>query len=364
MIDLEKFRAEFPVLAHAIYLNSGTDGPVPARAAAASAATVADEVEAGRAGRPHFEKVLAQIDAIRGRIARLWNTAPANIALTRSATDGVNLALNALSFEPGDDIVTTDEEHPGILAPLAALKARYGVTVRKVPWDEIAGAVEPDTKLIACSHVSWVSGRLIDMNGLNATGVPVLLDGAQGAGAIKVDVGELGCDFYAAAGQKWLCGPDGSGYLYVKPERCAELLSPWPSYLTMQDPLDPLTSGQKEGAVRFDMGVVPAVLSSWAIASFDVFDERGWDWVTERGPEQAAKLASLLVNRGVDVVPRGPSTLVSWRSDDNEGEVARMAAENVMVRHLPARGLVRASVGAWVTDDELERVADLAAATS
>ena len=138
MVDLDAFRSEFPVLSHSIYLNSGTDGPVPTRAAEASAAAVADEVAVGRAGRPHFEKVLGNIDAMRGRIARLWNTADANIALTRSATDGVNLALNALTFEAGDDIVTTDEEHPGILAPLAALKARHGVNVRTVPWDDIA----------------------------------------------------------------------------------------------------------------------------------------------------------------------------------------------------------------------------------
>jgi L-cysteine/cystine lyase len=364
MVDLDAFRSEFPVLSHSIYLNTGTDGPVPTRAASASAAAVAQEVADGRAGRPHFEKVLANIDAMRSRIARLWNASDDDIALTRSATDGVNIALNALRFEPGDDVITTDEEHPGILAPLAVLKARHGVTVRTVPWDEIAAAVKPETKLVACSHVSWVSGRLIDVDGLKATGVPVLLDGAQGAGAIKVDVEELGCDFYAAAGQKWLCGPDGSGYLYVNPERCAELLSPWPSYLTMEDPLDPLTSGQKAGARRFDMGVVPAALSSWALTSFDVFDERGWDWVTERGPEQTAKLAVLLAERGLAVVPRGPSTLVSWHVEDNEAEVARLAAENVMVRYLPARGLVRASVGAWVTDDELVRVADLAAATS
>ena len=132
----------------------------------------------------------------------------------------------------------------------------------------------------------------------------------------------------------------------------------------MEDALNSLTSRQKDGAVRFDMGVVPAALSSWAIASFDVFDERGWDWVVERGPEQAAKLAALLTERGLDVVPRGPSTLVSWRADDNEAESARLAEEKVMVRYLPARGLVRASVGAWTTDADLERVADVAAATS
>src|ERR1700742_2696478 len=123
MVDLDAFRSEFPVLSRSIYLNSGTDGPVPRRAAEASAAAIAEEVEAGRAGRPHFEKVLGNVDAMRERIARLWHTADDNIALTRSATDGINLILNALSWETGDEVVTSDEEHPGILAPLGALKA-------------------------------------------------------------------------------------------------------------------------------------------------------------------------------------------------------------------------------------------------
>jgi L-cysteine/cystine lyase len=364
MVDLDAFRSEFPVLSHAIYLNSGTDGPVPTRAAEASAAAVGDEVAAGRAGRPHFEKVLANIDAMRARIARLWHTGEENIALTRSATDGINLVLNSLTWANGDEIVTTDEEHPGILAPLGALKARYGVSVRVAPWDDVASAVSDTTKLVAVSHVSWVTGKVIDVDGLKATGKPLLFDGAQGAGAVKVDVAALGCDFYAAAGQKWLCGPDGSGYLYVRPERAADLLSPWPSYGTMEDASDPLTSAQKAGARRFDMGIVPAAMSSWALASYDVFDERGWDWVVERGPEQAAKLAGLMTERGLEVAPRGRSTLVSWKADDNEAEVARLAADKVMVRYLPGRGLVRASVGSWVTDDELERVAELAAASA
>src|SRR4051812_14660084 len=171
VVDLDAFRAEFPVLAHSIYLNSGTDGPVPAKAAEASAAAVAAEVEHGRAGRPHFEKVLGQIEAMRERVGRLFGTEPSNVALTRSATDGVNLALNALSFEPGDEIVTSDEEHPGVLAPLGALRARRGVKVTTVPWDEVAAAVTPRTKLIAVSHVSWVSGRFIDIDALKATGV-------------------------------------------------------------------------------------------------------------------------------------------------------------------------------------------------
>ena len=100
--------------------------------------------------------------------------------------------LAGLALEPGDEVLTSDEEHPGLLGPLAAARAQRGIAVREVPFAELAGAVAAATKLVACSHVSWVNGRLApDLSRLD---VPVLLDGAQGAGAIPVDVAALGCD--------------------------------------------------------------------------------------------------------------------------------------------------------------------------
>src|SRR4029077_19863106 len=99
------------------------------------------------------------------------------------------------------------------------------------------------TRLIACSHVSWISGRVVDVSALTATGAPVLLDAAQAAGAIPVDVHALGCDFYAGSGQKWLCGPEGSGCLYVSPERLDEVTAPWPGYMSVADPSQALDSG-------------------------------------------------------------------------------------------------------------------------
>ncbi len=88
--------------------------------------------------------------------------------------------------------------------------------VRQVPLAEVADAVGPRTRLVACSHVGWMSGSVAPAE-LAQLDVPVLLDGAQGVGAIGVDVHALGCDAYAGAGQKWLCGPDGTGMLWVSP---------------------------------------------------------------------------------------------------------------------------------------------------
>ena len=101
--------------------------------------------------------------------------------------------------------------------------------------------------------------------------------------------------------------------------------------------------------------------SAWAGASLGVFEEAGWDWVHERAASLAAGLAARLAERGLEVSPRGRSTLVSWAVEDADAEVARLAGEGVIVRSIPAFGLVRASVGAWTSEEEIERLVGLAA---
>src|SRR5581483_7544559 len=141
---------------------------------------------------------------------------------------------------------------------------RHGCAIRVVPFDEVANEVGPRTRLVACTHVSWMTGKVADVAALKATGTPFILDGAQGLGAVPVDVREIGCDFYAASGQKWLCGPDRTGALYVRSERIDELSPPpWPNYMSLADPYRPLDLVLHEGARRFDSGFLPGTLALW-----------------------------------------------------------------------------------------------------
>jgi L-cysteine/cystine lyase len=355
-MDANDFRAEFPVLERVAYLNTGTDGPVPRRGYEAAAARLREELEQGRLGRPHFERLMATAATLRSRLAGALGCAPVEVALTRSTTDGVSTVLSALPLGPGDEVLTTDVEHPGLLAPLEYARRRLGFDVRLVPFGEIAGEVGARTKLVACSHVSWADGRVIDVAALRSTGVPVLYDGAQGLGAVPLDMKELGCDFYAASGQKWLCGPDGSGCLYVRAEVAEGLDPPWPSYASLSEPARASELIAHEGARRFDMGVPAGPPTAWSLAALELLQEAGLDWVTTRAADSAERLAGMLAERGLDVVPRGRTTLVSWRSDSAEEDVARLAERGVMVRFLPGLDLVRASVGAWTSEDDLDRL--------
>ncbi|HEX8066202.1 MAG TPA: aminotransferase class V-fold PLP-dependent enzyme [Thermoleophilaceae bacterium] len=354
-MDTGTFRAGFPVVRRLAYLNAGTNGPVPRRAAGAAAREVERETVESRAGWPHFERIVELASAVRERIAARLGCDVEEVALTRSTTDGMATALALVDLGPGDEVLTSDEEHGGLLAPLEAARRRRGFEVRTAPFAEIAGEVGPRTRLVACSHVSWISGRVVDAAALAAADALVLLDGAQGLGAVDFSVRELGCDFYGAAGQKWLCGPEGTGCLYVRRDLAESLIPAWPSLWSLSDLHRPSELPPRDGAQRFDLGQ-SAPLLAWSLASLDVLGEAGWEWVTERGPALAGLLAEALAERGHEVVPRDRTTLVAWRAEDTRDTVVRLAGDGVVIRDLPGRGLLRASVGAWSTEDDLERL--------
>jgi len=350
-------RSEFPVFERVSYLNTGSVGPTPRAAGDAAIEELRAETDGARAGIAEFKRQLELCSKLRIRASELFGADADEVALTGATTDGVNAVIGGLELGPGDEVLTSDEEHPGLLAPLGAARERRGISVRVVPFGEVAGEAGPSTRLIACSHVSWHTGRVADTEALAAADAPVLLDGAQGLGAVALDVRSLGCDYYAASGQKWLCGPIGTGYLYVRSDRIGSLAPIAPGYQSLADARRALDLDLKDGAARFDGGLPTSHHTAWALASMDVLARTGMDHVLARGPELAARLADVLTDRGLTVAPRGPSTLVSWEAADPEAESKRLAGEGFVVRHLPGTPYVRASVGAWSSEEELDRLA-------
>ena len=148
--------------------------------------------------------------------------------------------------------------------------------------------------------------------------VPVLLDGAQGVGAVPVDVRELRCDAYAGAGQKWLCGPDGTGMLYVSQGLRERVQVQRRGYGNLADPDAGLDAAPHEDARRFDAMSLSAETVAAALAALGVLEAAGWPSVHERARGLAERLVELLRAEGREVAPRGPSTLVSFDSPDPE----------------------------------------------
>jgi selenocysteine lyase/cysteine desulfurase len=356
-VDAPALREQFPVAGRLAYLNAGTDGPLPTAAVLAADAEVRREAEEGRSAR-HFERRGELNRFLRTTYSSVLGCSAEDIALTTCTSDGLSLVVSGMRFSRGDEILTSDEEHPGLLGALAAERELRGVTIRTAPWSELPAAVGPRTRLIAVSHVSWMTGRPVAAAELAATGVPVVLDGAQGVGAVPTDVGALGCAAYAGAGQKWLCGPDGTGMLYVAPSLRERLAVTRRGYGNLADPSAGLDARPHDDARAFDAYALSAESAACALAALGVLEEAGWAAVHERASSLASLLAERLSSRGREVIGGSAGTLVSFTSPDAPAERERLAARGVVLRDIPGRPWLRASVGAWNDESDLDRLLD------
>ncbi|MCS6845022.1 MAG: aminotransferase class V-fold PLP-dependent enzyme [Caldilineales bacterium] len=238
--DLDTIRAAIPALARCVYLNTGTFGPLPT-AVANEIRRVYDRIEQQGTFAPpvFYELEVAGFEAVRRQVAALLHADPAEIALTRNVTDGINIVLHGLDWRPGDQVILTDHEHPSGTVPWLALAERAGVELR---WLELTNDPDaiverfeallgPRVRLAQLSHVSCLTGLRLPVERLcrlaQEAGVLTLVDGAHAEGQFAVDVSALGCDFYAACGHKWLLGPQGVGMLYVRREHVERLRPAW-----------------------------------------------------------------------------------------------------------------------------------------
>jgi L-cysteine/cystine lyase len=344
--SFEDVRDAYPVLDQFAYLNAGTNGPLARAAVEAMLAEELVDLTQGRGGEPYFSRALGMRNEVRAKLAGHLGAEPSQVALTRSTTDGCNIVLAGLGLGPDDEVVTTDVEHFGLIGPLHA----SGAKVVTAPEDRVFDAVTDRTRLIAISHVSWVTGNSLDPAGIKAeTGLPVLVDGAQSAGVLPVQAGEV--DYYAVSCQKWLCGPDVTGALVVtRPDQLHVAL---PSYFAQTEHQPDGSYAVREGAERFDSGWIGTPSLAGLSAALDVHPE----WRFERIAEMAAKFRAAL-EEGFEIVTKPDQAgLVTFRPKSDPTElVEKLRGEGVIVRELPGRNLIRVSCGYWTSDDDLERL--------
>jgi L-cysteine/cystine lyase len=346
----EEARAQFPVLQRYAYLNTGSNGPLSQASVDAMRAELERDLTQGRSGNARMEDLFESRERIRGGIAAVLRTSPELVALTDSTTRGCHVVIAGLGLGANDEVVTTDQEHFGLLGPLHASGAR--VVVTQADESALLAAVTPRTRLIAVSHVLWTTGRRLDLAALRGPdGPPLLVDGAQSAGAIPVDLD--GVDFYTVSAHKWLCGPDPSGGLFVRdPERLAVAL---PSAFSPSSHEIDGSFAPKDGARRFDSGWIGGASLAGLEAALGVHP----DWRYEGAAATAARCRELLMPHVDVVTPSGQSTLVSFRPSGDPTElVSDLAAAGVIVRELPGHDLVRVSCGWWTSEDDLRRLVD------
>lgn len=368
-------RAAMPAVEKCVYLNTGTNGPLPRVAYDALLDGATSDFEAGRVGMAKFEHMFATMRGARAGVARLLGCADEEIALTHNTTEGMNIALLGLGWQPGDEVITSSTEHPGGLHPLYVIAHRYGVKIRMTrigapdvdPVEELRAHLTTRTRAVMLSHVSWTSGMELPMRALSdlahAAGALVICDAAQSGGMVPANVYALGVDAYACSGQKWLCGPDGTGALFVRRDRLGDIHQTYAGYPAFAASDHDGYYVPTASAQRFEAATIYPPTVAALRASLDWIESSvGWEWAHQR----IARLGRLCY----DTLAALPGVSMYTPKDNMAGLVhftvdgiapadvtARLAEGGVMIRHTPFPQANRVSTGFYNSEEDIDRLA-------
>jgi L-cysteine/cystine lyase len=239
---MNEHRQQFPALGNKAYFNYGGQGPMPQAALDRILATYQHIQTQGPFGLKTNDFVATEANLTRQTIAAELGVATQSIALTENVTAGCNIVLWGLNWQPGDRILLSDCEHPGVIASIQEICRRYGVSVDLFPLQAtlnsgdpvtvISTQLKPQTRLVVLSHVLWNTGQVLPLAEIAAgirqysqaeRTIRILVDAAQSVGLLPLNLSELGIDFYAFTGHKWWCGPEGVGGLCIHPDALASL---------------------------------------------------------------------------------------------------------------------------------------------
>jgi L-cysteine/cystine lyase len=358
-------RAQVPSAGRRVQLNAGTLGPWPTPTIEAMRAQL--DHEALDRQPPELWTGLGALQAdVRELAARLCGIGVGNVALAHATHEGINACLWGLDLAPGDNLVTTDEEHPGLLVPLRIARDRRGAELRIAPMQgdpvgitaRIAGLVDERTRAVLVSHVSWSSGLVLPLAAIAAAiaPVPLIVDGAQGAGAMAVSAAD-GWAAYTVSGQKWSLGPNGAGALALADPAAWQPTSG--AFFTVTDPARPLEAPFSTDGRRFEFAQEAwQPLVGWRASLRFLFDEAG-------GPEAAqnhARALNAVARELLEPIPgidelSGHAHLLCARMPGRAVEVsAALAAKGIVVRPIGS-DVLRLSFGFWNDLDDLARAA-------
>jgi L-cysteine/cystine lyase len=356
-----------------MYLNTGTFGPMPTCVLQAMQERLQYEWLDGRIGTEAYEGTKAFYEKARSNIARLLHADIQEIALTNNTGEGMNIISYGFNWQAGDEVITTNHEHTNALAPLYQIRDRYGIVIRMADigpqgdrpvLEAVSELVTPRTRLIDISHVLWTTGAVLDIRSVGQMGrehaIPVLIDGAQSAGAIPVDVKDLDIDFYAIPMQKWLCGPDGSGALYIRRKSQHYITPTYVGYRSVKHEKG-VEWALEDSAQCFDPGGrQPASLAGVSAALGWLEEFVGHKWLFERIASLHAYACHVLKNiPGLTLLTPQPgaSGLVTFKLEgyDVDETVQRLKEEhNIYVRSIPSIEALRVSTGFYNIEEEID----------
>jgi selenocysteine lyase/cysteine desulfurase len=373
VVDMQGFRALFPVTRRYAYLAHAAVAPLPTPAREAVVRMARRLSTRGIAGRP---SPWAQVDALKGSLARLLEVDPADLALTRNTTEGILIAANGLGAGPGENVVIAEGEFPANVQPWRAL-ARGGVEVRVVPQRDgrimvadIAAAVDHRTRAVSVSFVEFSTGYRNDLTAIAevcaGTDALFVVDGIQGVGALGLAPRRVGIDVLASGSHKWMLACAGIGFCWFSARALERLEVADMGWLGVERPEDFLDYDQPlaSGARRFETGSWDVLGAAALEASTNMLLDLGMDSIEATILELADHVAAGAAKAGIAVAspredPQERSGIVILATpwDDAEAVARRLARHRVIVT---ARGVgIRCAAHAYNTKEELDLLVEL-----
>ena len=396
MYDVEKIRSDFPILGRKIhdgvdlvYLDNGASAQKPQAVIDAVSAAYSSEYANVHRGL-HFLSNLAtdKYESVRSAIAGFLGARDEEIIFTTGSTMGLNLisyAWAAPRLQAGDEIILSVMEHHANIVPWHFLRERRGVALKWVDADAngdldpqaVADAVGPKTKMICLTHMSNVLGTVVDVKTIcrmaRERGIVTVIDGSQSAVHTPIDVVEIGCDFFAMTGHK-LYGPSGSGALFARAERMAEM-RPFVGGGDMIHEVSKENVAYAAGPLKFEAGTPPIVQMIGLGAAIDYVQglgmeniaahERelrdyaglrlgGIDWLTLHGTSETKGAIFSFTMEGA-AHPHDISTII-----DRKGVAVRAGHHccQPLMAHLGVTGTCRASFGLYNTREEVDKLVE------
>jgi len=363
MLNLRSIRRKFPIVKEKVFLNHAGVSPLSKPVLDAIQRSLK---EFSLSGSTSFD-----LDEGRKLLATLINAEPREIALTPNTSTGLNIAANSLEYPPGASVVVTDLGYPSVVYPW--LKRKMGVKVKhvesvhgKILLEDLENAVDDKTAVVAISHVEYANGFRHNLKSIaqiaHEHGAYLIVDGIQSLGAIELDVRRDEIDFLATSCYKWLLGPVGSGFLYMRKELIGKLEPPFIGWAGMKPEVFETTElwnnkelNLSETASRFEVGQPSIISYAGAAAALRMILDVGIKTIERRVLNLTSHLIEILKDLGLELqTPEEKecrSGIVNFKVDDPRKIVSQMRARNVIVS-ARANG-IRVSPHFYNTKDEI-----------
>lgn len=369
-------RAMFPLQTNKTYLNNGTMGPSPYPVIEAQYAAMMEVDTTGNYG--------GWEDAVPA-LARYMGMDEKEVCLTHNVTEGINIVCWGLNLKKGDEVIITNHEHVGNALPWLNRAKLDGIVLKVLKLaptaaenlNRINDLITPKTKVIAVPHIPCTQGQVLPAKEICALakqkGIFSFIDGAHGPGMLKLDLHDMGCDFYASCCHKWMLGPKGTGFLYVKHEKLNDLQTKWVGgYCDTGWDMNtnpPVLNGYVDTAHRYYYGSMSAPLYKGVAAAVKFGESIGMEKIETRIKTLATHFYNQLSDLG-DVVElvspaeeKSRGSVIGFRIKALPGDKFNTIAgeKGLRIRYVPENGINchRASFHIYNTFEEADTLADL-----